>query len=287
MSLLVESNKSAWINERRLGIGGSEVAILLGVSPWRTPYSLWLEKTGRQTPDDISNLPHVARGVRGEIAARALLEAKYVVTFKPKTWVIDGTPYRCSDDGYSFDLNTILEIKCMSAKAHEEFKKTLDVPRHYYLQCQWNLFVSKAARCLFVSYNPETEELVEKEILPNEQEHQQIIKAVDEFWDLVQKDIPPSLSSGDYEKIEDKEFEEDCHRYAEIKQKLEELKQNLTELEIKLHTRCGSRPGIMGSVLKVTRYQRKGAVDYGKISGVDFEQYRKPSTICYKISLLK
>jgi putative phage-type endonuclease len=30
---------------RRTGLGGSDAAAALGVSPWRTPYDLWLEKT--------------------------------------------------------------------------------------------------------------------------------------------------------------------------------------------------------------------------------------------------
>jgi putative phage-type endonuclease len=31
---------------RRTGIGGSDAAAALGISPWRTPYELWREKTG-------------------------------------------------------------------------------------------------------------------------------------------------------------------------------------------------------------------------------------------------
>jgi putative phage-type endonuclease len=35
---------------RRTGIGGSDAPAALGISPWRTPYDLWLEKTGRDEP---------------------------------------------------------------------------------------------------------------------------------------------------------------------------------------------------------------------------------------------
>jgi putative phage-type endonuclease len=37
---------------RKNSIGSSDVAALLGVSPWATPYDLWLEKTGR-LPDPV------------------------------------------------------------------------------------------------------------------------------------------------------------------------------------------------------------------------------------------
>lgn len=41
---------------RRTGIGGSDAAVVLGISPWKSRLELWLEKTGFQAPkagDDI------------------------------------------------------------------------------------------------------------------------------------------------------------------------------------------------------------------------------------------
>ena len=36
--------------ERRSGIGGSDAAAVLGMSPWATPVTVWLDKTGRSAP---------------------------------------------------------------------------------------------------------------------------------------------------------------------------------------------------------------------------------------------
>lgn len=33
-----------WVAQRRHGIGGSDVAAILGVNPYKTPYHVWLEK---------------------------------------------------------------------------------------------------------------------------------------------------------------------------------------------------------------------------------------------------
>lgn len=39
----------------RLGfIGGSDVAAILGVSPWKTPHELWLQKTGRAAREEVT-----------------------------------------------------------------------------------------------------------------------------------------------------------------------------------------------------------------------------------------
>ncbi|CAB3784634.1 YqaJ viral recombinase family protein [Pararobbsia alpina] len=39
--------------DRSLFVGGSDVAAILGVSPWKTPYELWLEKMGRAIKEEI------------------------------------------------------------------------------------------------------------------------------------------------------------------------------------------------------------------------------------------
>ena len=39
------NNRTEWLKERQQGIGGSEVAAVLGLSKWSTPFDVWLEKT--------------------------------------------------------------------------------------------------------------------------------------------------------------------------------------------------------------------------------------------------
>ena len=39
-----------WLKARKQGLGGSDIAAVLGLSPWRTPLDVYLDKTG-QTPD--------------------------------------------------------------------------------------------------------------------------------------------------------------------------------------------------------------------------------------------
>ena len=56
-------DNAGWLEQRKHGIGGSDVAAIMGLSPWRTPAEVWLEKTGRAEPQDLSDRPHVQRGV--------------------------------------------------------------------------------------------------------------------------------------------------------------------------------------------------------------------------------
>ena len=53
-NILVETDglsREEWLRYRKQGIGGSDVAAILGISKWNSAISLWLNKTN-QTEDD-------------------------------------------------------------------------------------------------------------------------------------------------------------------------------------------------------------------------------------------
>jgi len=284
----------AWIQKRKLGIGGSEIAIIMGKSPYRTAYSLWLEKTARKAPDNISALPHVQRGIIGEKACRLLLERKYMTMFSPKSWEL-GEVCRCNDDGYSLDRNWILEIKCMGAKAHEAARPGPSgepgvIPEHYRLQCQWNLMISGADKCLFVSYRPEDEDMVEIEVLPDIEEHKILKTTAERWWEVhVVRDMAPALSTKDYVAC-------DLEEYVRAAKEFKRIKGQIAELELLLEKERKSLscfvtpdiPAVKGAGIKVSRTLRKGAVDYKSIrelSGVDLEAHRKPSQVVVTVHI--
>lgn len=49
------SNTAQFHRERQKGLGGSDIAAVLGLHPWKSPLDVWMEKTGRQA-GDVSNL---------------------------------------------------------------------------------------------------------------------------------------------------------------------------------------------------------------------------------------
>lgn len=46
--------RQEWLEERRKGIGGSDAAAVCGLSKWKTPFDVWLDKTKR-TPEQEDN----------------------------------------------------------------------------------------------------------------------------------------------------------------------------------------------------------------------------------------
>ena len=49
------ADRDEWLALRKPYLGGSDIAAMLGLSPWKTPYQLWAEKTGRVVDEKPKN----------------------------------------------------------------------------------------------------------------------------------------------------------------------------------------------------------------------------------------
>ena len=63
--------------KKKKGLGGSDAAVVLGKSKWKTNVELWEEKTGRKDAADISNKPCVKYGVEAEEHIRQMFSLNY------------------------------------------------------------------------------------------------------------------------------------------------------------------------------------------------------------------
>ena len=59
-------SRKQWLKGREIGIGGSDASAAIGVNRWKDNRTLWLNKTHRQDPEDISDNPHVIYGQKAE-----------------------------------------------------------------------------------------------------------------------------------------------------------------------------------------------------------------------------
>jgi putative phage-type endonuclease len=70
MPELACSNRAAWLAARREGIGGSEAAAVLGLSPFQTPLQVWAEKLGFAEPQEESERMQWGRRLEPLLAER-------------------------------------------------------------------------------------------------------------------------------------------------------------------------------------------------------------------------
>ena len=55
-------DRDIWMKLRNSGIGGSDAGVIAGLNRWKSPYQLWLEKTGQVEPEDLSDNEYVYWG---------------------------------------------------------------------------------------------------------------------------------------------------------------------------------------------------------------------------------
>lgn len=141
-----------WLENRKKGIGGSDAAAILGISPFKSNIDLWLEKTGKKEPDDISNDEKVRYGHDAEDLIRKLfvLDHSEYELFHDEFMILrsNKNPFlQASLDGELTETETgkhgILEIKTteiMNKQMLDEWKN--GIPNHYYTQCLHYLIVT-------------------------------------------------------------------------------------------------------------------------------------------------
>lgn len=70
----LEQKSPEWLQWRRERVTASEIAVVLNLSPYMTPYQLWGEKLGIFERPDLSKNPHVQRGVEMEPKVASFIE---------------------------------------------------------------------------------------------------------------------------------------------------------------------------------------------------------------------
>lgn len=179
--------------ERKFGIGGSDMPIVLGLSNYKTPYQLYLEKIGEAESDSemtpFQYWGHQLEGViREEFAKR-----NNVVIETPDSCVHPVLDYlRGNVDGFIPEWNAVLEVKCSSGfMAHEWGEDGSDViPMQYLVQVAHYCAVMNAD-CAYIAVLIGGNDYREFKYTRNFELESKVIDAAKKFWECVQTRTPP------------------------------------------------------------------------------------------------
>lgn len=191
-------SKEEWTKLRASTIGGSDAAAILGLNPYKSPYALWAEKTGKVVPEDISGKEAVRLGTDlEEYVAKRFTEAtgKKVRRENYTIFRDDMTFAHANYDRLVIGERAGLECKTTNALNLKKFKNG-EYPANYYCQCVHYLMISGLDRwylavlVLGIGFRWFIVERDEAEI--------EALKAAEEnFWYQVQHDLPPELDGMD------------------------------------------------------------------------------------------
>lgn len=160
MNVITSSNREDWLNARRTGIGGSDVASVLGLNPWRTPYDLWMDKTGQVPHGEENAAMHFGTILEQVVADEFVLRTGKKIRR-------DNQMHRTGKDNFQIanldrvvvGEDAILECKTANAFRSDDWGESQEdeiianqvvtehkIPLYYETQIQWYMGVCKKSK---------------------------------------------------------------------------------------------------------------------------------------------
>lgn len=268
-------NQEAWHQWRREGIGSSDAAVILGVSPWRTPLQLWNEKvygdSGKKENWAMS------KGKEMEPKARTWFENKMNVTLFPQNLMHESIPWiRASMDGLDMEKEIAVEFKFPSQEDHSVAVNNM-IPEKYIPQVQHQLLVTGLDGMYYCSFDGSNGAIVE--VARDNAYIKAMLKEEQKFWDMVLKKEAPPLTERDFVSMEDhQEWKQISARWIENKKLLDEA-ENQDKLLRNLLIGLSEDHNAEGHSVKISKSMCSGAIDYKQIMAdhphINWESYRK------------
>lgn len=202
-------DRDGWLRMRSIGIGASEAAAAIGMSPWQTPLELWQLKSGIIAPKDLSGNTAVEQGNRMEPVLREFFigshHDEYLLEYHPfdilrqeeRPWLFATLDGELTDaDG----RNGVLEIKTATPNGKAGWDKWSNgnLPQNYYIQTLHQMLATgyEFVRLFAALYSLNgditlREYEIERDDVKDDMDW--LLEQEAAFWDKVQRGIMPAM----------------------------------------------------------------------------------------------
>ena len=196
-------NREQWLELRRRGLGGSDASAAAGLNPWKSPYSLWAEKTDVFGAEVDSEAIRWGRRLEEPIAdefeertGKTVVEMPVLLAHPEHPWMLANVDRfivdHATDPG---KIVGILEVKTTGLHMADEWAAE-EAPHHHLLQVHHYLAVTglpEAWLCVLIG----GQEMRIVHVPRDEATVETLIKVEREFWTLVENGTPPELDGSD------------------------------------------------------------------------------------------
>jgi putative phage-type endonuclease len=151
--------RAEWLDWRREGIGASDVAAILGISPWSSPWSVWAEKVGLLDGDDESEAMEFGRWA--ELMVAPWFEERTGCTVAGAQTQVEHRDHewrRCTVDGFVVESDVVVTdldlglvdwpgehegvLGLCQIKTTGPGRRWEELPAHIQAQEQWEMHVT-------------------------------------------------------------------------------------------------------------------------------------------------
>lgn len=225
----IPASHEEWKKNRLAGIGGSDAAIALGMSPWTSPFTLWCEKTGLISNDKDNEAMRLGRDLEEYVAYRFCEVTGKKVRRSSYSYQSVEHPFMLANvDRLVVGEDAGLECKITSALTRTKYDKG-DIPIQYYTQCmhymattgkkKWYLAVLVLGINFYVF-----------EVLWDDEEVKNLIEQEKDFWHCVTEHIEPDVDGSTSTKETLKKLYPESNYDETIELDLEEELQRLDDI---------------------------------------------------------
>ena len=174
-----------WLKFRSSKIGASDIAIIMGISPWKKPYDLWLEKLGFDQETKTNRF--IERGNNLEYNALKRFNEEFRCQCIPSVIVHPKHEFfMASFDGLDAEKKISIEIKCPGITSHKKIQKSQKVPKIYIPQVLMQKEIAKVTERsyehYFMSYRDDDNFTIFK-VEDDDEYLKEIFKTCTQFWD--------------------------------------------------------------------------------------------------------
>lgn len=235
----IAQTEAEWHELRSKGLGGSDIGTVLGFNPYKSPYQLWLEKTGVLVPEDISDKVAIQIGNELEdlVARMFTQETGLKVQKDNKTYFHQKHPFLLANiDRKIIGEKTLLECKTTSAYNEGNWDGD-EVPASYLLQVQHYLNVLDYDKA-YIAVLIGNHKFLWKEIKRDDDLIAAYTEQAAKFWqENIRKFIPPEIdgSTATKEAI-DQLYSDVTERETALPKAQIELIDSLTDIKRDLKT---------------------------------------------------
>ena len=270
-TVLKWDDREEWLEIRGRGIGGSDVSALMGLNEYKSPLTLWLEKTGRIDSKNLSDNESVQWGIELEPVIRKKFAAKhpeYAVQIPEGTYCSDDFPWeRANLDAELVDRKTgafgVLEIKTVGERRAEDWRD--GPPDYYQTQVIHYLNVTGYTFAWFAVLIG-GQKYREYRFNPDNDDRTAVREAVKQFWGMVQRDQMPKLvgkrdegqaltdyfGDGNGEYVQNIDASALVERYQAICADIKALESEMNRVSNQIKEMIGEARGLSTDIYRVT-----------------------------------
>ena len=213
-----DMSREDWLKERKKGIGGSDVACVLGLNKYKSAFALYNEKKSEEIEDFDNEAMRIGRDLEEYVASRFTELSGIKVRHENAILINEEFPFiRANVDRLCVGVKAGLECKTASTWNAKNFGKG-EFPVNYYAQCvaymavtglpDWYLAVlvmGKEFKVYKLTRDKDCDcpEWCECAVYVGDDEIESLVSACREFWcEHIEKNVPPAVfNSNDDEAI--------------------------------------------------------------------------------------